>query len=50
VPITVEEIGDHPFRVRGEGPLEPGEYACSFTMPGQGGSGGQLRDFGVDGK
>ncbi len=48
VPCSVERVGDNAFRVRPREALAPGEYA--FTANGQAGAGGQIWDFGVDGK
>ncbi len=48
VACTIERVGDNACRVRPREALAPGEYA--FTANGQAGAGGQLWDFGVDGK
>ncbi len=48
VPCSLERVSDNVFRVRPKDALPPGEYA--FTANGQAGAGGQLWDFGVDGK
>ncbi len=47
VAFTTEPAGPGAFRVRPNEPLTPGEYAFSFSVPGQG-PGGQVWDFGVD--
>ncbi len=45
VPCVIEKVGEREFRVRPKDPLEPGEYAFSYSTQDRG---SQLWDFGVD--
>lgn len=47
VKCKVTNVESKVFRVKPEAPLEPGEYAFAYAM--NGGGGGAMWDFGVDG-
>jgi hypothetical protein len=49
VAISTQAVGLRTFKVQPKEPLEPGEYAFYWNGNGKG-FGGQLWDFGVDGK